>query len=240
MKILIIDNNIDQDYWGAADLRRLTASFSRHGTVVVRRAPQEDLPSSPSSFDRIIVSGSKTSCLEDAPWISKLLDFIKQTVDKNKPYLGVCYGHQTLVRALGGKELLKKSENPELGWTKIQIREPSLLFNGMVNGIGKTFYSFSSHNEEVSQLPPGLRHLAQSELCQIQACQLGDQPIFGIQFHPEKPLADAKKTLLKAKQDAKKNRALLSSLLHPDRSDELYDSKIGEIIFKNFLEMGHS
>ena len=225
MKILIIDNMIDRDCWGSQDLCELVRKVSKD-TIYVRRAPHDDLPTSPKTFDRIILSGSKTSALDDAPWISQLHHFVRKAVDLGKPFLGVCYGHQTLVRALGGKANVRKADSPELGWTQIKISEPSSLMEGLPS----TFYSFSSHYDEVSELPTGMKRLAFSKDCLIQACQLEKLPIYGIQFHPEKNLEDAKNKLLE-----KKRTGFPTQLLNPDCSDDLYDPQIGETLFTNFL-----
>lgn len=197
MKILVIDNTIDPTSWGSRELVRFGALIPG-ASVFVRRAPEGDLPSSPAGFDRVIVSGSKTAATEDAPWISRLHEFILRTIDSGKPFLGVCYGHQSLVRALGGKETVQRAAVPEFGWTQIEIVETSPLFKGL----GSAFYSFSSHFDEVCRLPNGMRRLAQSEACGIQACQIEDQPVFGIQFHPEKNLQEAELTLLERKRSS--------------------------------------
>src|SRR4051794_27909940 len=101
MRILIIDNNIDPDAWGSSDLRRM-ASLAQGATVHTRRAPHGDLPANPAAYDRVLVSGSKTSCLDSAPWVESLHEFIRRTLDLGRPFLGVCYGHQSLIRSLGG------------------------------------------------------------------------------------------------------------------------------------------
>jgi GMP synthase (glutamine-hydrolysing) len=229
MKILVIDNNIDRDCWGSKDLCRL-AQLAAGATVYVRRAPENDLPKSPDEFDRIIVSGSKTSALADEPWIENLFAFIRRAVELKKPYLGVCYGHQALVRALGGsKEHVRVAATAEFGWTKIQLSsETSPLTQNLPN----QFYSFSAHFEEVSHLPRGMKTLAYSEDCAIQACQLESLPIFGIQFHPEKGLEETTKIL--------KDRKALKSppvLLNPTRSLKLYNPELGKTLFQNFLQV---
>ncbi|MCM2277702.1 MAG: type 1 glutamine amidotransferase [Oligoflexia bacterium] len=227
MRILIIDNNIEPRSWGAVDLARL-AKLAPGATVHVRRAPHDDLPPSPQPFDRLLVSGSKTSSLEDAPWISNLHDFIRHALDAGKPFLGICYGHQTLARVLAGKESVRKGARPEFGWSEIELLGSSPLFEGLP----RKFHTFSSHFEEVFRLPAGMRHLARSEACEIQACQLGDSPVFSVQFHPERPLEAAKASLAECKRLGRPK-----ALLRPEESEALFDPRIGETIFRNFLSV---
>lgn len=225
MRILIVDNNIDPDCWGAADLRRF-ATLVPGATVHVRRAPHDDLPRDIKGYDRVVVSGSKTSCLEEAPWITRLDEMIQSCLNEGKPYLGVCYGHQALVRTLAGKTSVRRGTTPEFGWTKIETLAPSPLFQGLP----KNFHSFSSHYEEAAILPPGMKLLARSQGCEIQACQLGDRPVFGIQFHPEKTLEEGAKTISNKRKNGEEH-----VLVNPDAGSKLYDAKVGETLFKNFF-----
>lgn len=225
MKVLIIDNTMDRDSWGSASLRSFVTN-SPDRTAFVRRAPQSDFPESPRNFDRIILSGSRTSCLEEGPWISQLDGFLKEALDLRKPVLGVCYGHQALNRVLGGKAALRKGPKGEFGWTKIRLLERAPLFTGLPD----EFWSFSSHYEEVATLPKGMRHLAQSDDCLIQACRHEDLPVYGIQFHPEKNLESANQSIQEWKKGEQSKR-----ILHEKTGDKLYDPKIGEKIFENFL-----
>jgi GMP synthase-like glutamine amidotransferase len=123
---------------------------------------------------------------------------------------------------------VRKSDVAEFGWTEIQILEPSPL----LEKIPASFYSFSAHFEEVSLLPKRMKRLASSKDCEIQACQLENLPIFGIQFHPEKNLQETKKILME-----RKKIGTPPFLLNANRSEELYDPKIGETIFKNFFQI---
>ncbi len=195
-------------------------------TLLVRRGPHNDIPGPELQFDRLVISGSGTSCLAEAPWISNLDELIRRTLDAGKPILGVCYGHQSVIRAMAGRQALRRAKAPEFGWTQIQITDPSPL----LNGLPKKFCSFSSHYEEVIELPKGLRKLAESDLCAIQAYQLEDRPVFGIQFHPEKDLIDAEK-IFKSRRAQGEGHILM----HPEKSEKLYDPAIGDTIFKNFF-----
>lgn len=227
MKVLIIDNNIDQDCWGSPDLVRY-AKLLPGAVIHVRRGPHDDLPKGPEGFDRVIASGSRTSALDDAPWVHRFHELIRNTVEIGTPFLGVCFGHQSLVRALGGKETVRKAAQPEFGWTRIEITRPSTLMDGLPS----VFHSFSAHFEEVGALPSGLRSIARSEDCAIQACQVEGKPAFGIQFHPEKNLLEGDKILRE-----KEKLGVPGRLLNPKRGKELYKPEIGEILFKNFLRL---
>ncbi len=230
MKILIIDCNIDPLCWGAKDLCQLALSQcpSPPGTTTyIRRAPHADLPRDISSFDRIIVSGSKTGAAEEAPWINQLLDLIRKAIDLRIPYLGVCYGHQMLVRAVGGLGSIRKSAQPEFGWISVELTGNSIL----TQGVSKRFDTFASHFDETHNLPSDFRILARSEWCDVQACQLSDLPIFGIQFHPEKSLEEGERILLERKK--KKDPPLL---IRPNQGTILHQTNIGEKLFNNFLK----
>lgn len=227
MKILVIDNNLDEDCWGSKDIVRFLKNDSEN-IITVRRGPHLDLNLSPTDFDKVIVSGSRASCLEESHWIDELDSFVSSFLKLNRPFLGICFGHQTLCRVLGGRKLLSKSNTPEFGWTKINIHHENLLFSGLSN----PFYSYSSHYEEVSELPSHTICLASSERCSIQAIQIKNKPQFGIQFHPEKLEEEGNKSLIK-KAKIKNDPSILG--LHS--SHLIYSKEVGEIIFNNFLNL---
>ena len=225
MKVLIIDNTRDQDSWGAADLRNfVTASADR--TAFVRRAPENDLPKSIRGYDRIILSGSRTSCLEEGPWVNQVDELVREALRERRPVLGVCYGHQVLNRVVGGRNVLRRGPTGEFGWTEIEIVERAPLFEGL----NDRFWSFSSHYEEVFELPRGMRLLAKSADCAIQACRLEDLPVYGVQFHPEKDLPSTEKSIAGWKKDDRRDK-----ISHPKGGPKYYDPNVGQKIFGNFL-----
>jgi GMP synthase (glutamine-hydrolysing) len=227
-KILIVDNHISRDDWGATELRD---EFSRisGATVYTRRAPELDLPKNLTSYDHIVVSGSITAADASGLWISQLIELIKKTIEAGKPFLGVCFGHQLLARALGGESTVGQTATPEYGWTKIQVKKPAEIFNGLP----ESFYSYSSHRDEVTQLHADLVPLASSERCQYQAMQLSGKPIFGIQFHPERKLEVAEQTLQMKKKKNPKDPTLLGVGI----GKKLYDPQVSQKIFENFVRL---
>jgi GMP synthase-like glutamine amidotransferase len=130
-----------------------------------------------------------------------------------------------LARALGGG--VAASELGEIGWTRIEVTGESKLFEGLP----REFYSFSSHFDEVNKLPGGFRKIASSDACGVQAMQLGEKPVFGIQFHPERDLAQGDARY----KSAAKEKADPRFILNAGKGPKLYDPKVGEKIFSNFL-----
>ena len=230
MRILIVDCNILPEYWGASDLVRF-GHLAADAIVHVRRAPHEDLPdlsSVRSRYDRVVISGSMTSILEEKPWISRFQEWIRQLMDRKIPLFGICYGHQIIIKILGEKTCVRRADQPEFGWSRIEVLHPSPLFKGLP----KVFYSFSSHYDEVCQLPPGVIHLANSKDCAIQAFHVDGKPIFGVQFHPERDLQGAKESVSEMKKKIRRE-----NFLNLDSGSRLYDPEISKTIFRNFFEL---
>jgi GMP synthase-like glutamine amidotransferase len=175
----------------------------------------------------VIVSGSKTDAIEQASWIDRLLDLIREAVAVKIPYLGVCFGHQMLARAFGEVTGLRKSQRPEYGWVEVRNLEQSPL----TRDLPRQFYSFAAHFDEVSVVPAGFRVLANSECCSVQACQLANLPVYGIQFHPEKNLEEGEK-ILQVRDDMQ----VPKELLNRHRGHLLYNPDVGRILIRNFLQ----
>ena len=127
----------------------------------------------------------------------------------------------------GTDEAVGLAKLGEIGWTKIEVTSDTKLFEGLP----REFYSFSSHYDEVKRVPEGFRSLARSSACGIQAMQLEGKPVFGIQFHPERDAASAERRYEKAKRDKTKPELVLNV----GRRKTLFDPKVGERIFGNFL-----
>src|SRR5215217_7450772 len=60
-------------------------------------------PESAGECDLYICTGSKFSVYDEEDWILRLKDFVKEIYESGKKYAGICFGHQMLAEALGGK-----------------------------------------------------------------------------------------------------------------------------------------
>jgi GMP synthase (glutamine-hydrolysing) len=237
LKILILDTTREPSSFGSPHLFALALRTAPKGSeVVVRRAP--DLDFDPGiEADAVLVSGSITSCIPPYEgWVSRFDEYLTHQIRTQKPVLGVCFGHQSLARCLfrmhGLEPALCKSPKPEVGWQTMRLTGDSVLFRGLE----PEFTSYQSHYEEVAELPPGTRLLAESSRCRVQAFEVEGAPVFGIQFHPEHGPDYAEKTL--KQKIAKGERG--DWILHPGRSHELFDETVGNTIFGNFFKLAQS
>jgi GMP synthase (glutamine-hydrolysing) len=221
VKILIIDNNIDQPWGFCGDFRRYL-----EGEIVVRRGPQSDLPANPGAFTHVILSGSKTSCLDSSPWTLELIDFVQKTAEREIPLLGVSYGHQIIVKAFGGESAVRRSATPEIGWVEIKQERPHAL----LAGLPERFHTFQSHFEEVARLPSGFIATASSERCAIQAYYVQGRPIFGVQFHPERNAEEGQKSI-----DNQKKSAPGDCIFFDGQAKSVFTENVARTIFRNFL-----
>lgn len=150
-------------------------------TLAVRHIEEDLIPPLPE-FSGLVLTGSPASAYDKLPWITRLEDIVRDAAEMGLPLLGVCFGHQVVAQALGGRV-----EKNERGW-EIGDPEMTLTAEGAVDPIFEdtpmTFRAIQSHKDIVTALPDGAVHLAKSPLCEFQAFGVGDA-IRCVQFHPE-------------------------------------------------------
>ena len=122
----------------------------------------------------IILSGGPSSVYDkDAP----LAD--KSVFDLGIPVLGICYGLQFMVYALGGK--VRPAAKREYGHAKVEIEHSdSQLFQGLP----KLLAVWMSHGDEAEELPPGFRLTAKTPNA-VAAIENAERKMWAVQFHPE-------------------------------------------------------
>ncbi len=129
-----------------------------------------DLPESVHAADGWLITGSRHGVYEDHDWIPPLEDFIRDAITGKVPMVGVCFGHQIIAQALGGKV-----EKFGGGWA-----------------VGRQVYNFGGtgialnawHQDQVTELPPGATVVASNDFCAYAAIAYGDRALT-VQPHPE-------------------------------------------------------
>lgn len=132
-------------------------------------------------YDGFVITGSCNDAHGNDPWICKLLNLLVKLDSLKKKVLGICFGHQILSRALGGKVCRNIS-----GW---DIGVATVHFSSSSKQIGSLkmpalLSIIECHRDEVTELPPQAEVMAWSEKTGVEMFRYGDH-IMGIQGHPE-------------------------------------------------------
>ncbi|GME33525.1 Acetate kinase [Neofusicoccum parvum] len=131
-------------------------------------------------YDLVILSGGTADINAPDPWVLKMLDFVRATVaSSNVKLVGICWGHQAINIALGGK-LIMMEEGPELGVTTINLTtEGSEFFDFAKEKAQVNVHEF--HRRELAESAPGFVPLAEHN----QIFKSPDNRILTFQGHPE-------------------------------------------------------
>ncbi|XP_061347523.1 gamma-glutamyl peptidase 5-like isoform X1 [Gastrolobium bilobum] len=135
-------------------------------------------------YDGFVITGSISDAHGNDYWILKLC-FMLQTLDAmEKKVLGVCFGHQVLCRALGGRVGRSKT-----GWD-IGIRQVNFAKDLAPcsylerHEMPATLSIVEVHQDEVYEIPLGAEVIASSDKTGVEVFAIADH-ILGIQGHPE-------------------------------------------------------
>lgn len=142
---------------------------------------QQPLPDL-ANYNRVIITGSHSMATNGEPWSERLLPYIKMMQNTNTPTLGICYGHQIIARALGGK-IDFHPNGPQAGSTEITLtgagKQDPLL------GLSPESFKVNAGNSQrITELPADAVVLAGNDFEPHQAVRFGEK-MWGLQFHPE-------------------------------------------------------
>jgi GMP synthase-like glutamine amidotransferase len=134
------------------------------------RVEEMVFPTDVRDCDGWLITGSRHGAYEDHPFIAPLEEFIRAAYAAQVPLVGVCFGHQIIAQAMGGKV-----ERYAGGWS-----------------VGPTDYDFGGetvtlnawHRDQVTQVPDTATVIASNDFC-ANAALLYDDRMFTVQAHPE-------------------------------------------------------
>ncbi|MCL9783319.1 GMP synthase [Vibrio sp. S4M6] len=150
--------------------------------LVFYNAVDKHLPQSVCECEGYVISGSKFSVYDQDEWIVELSDFIRQVFDAEIKTIGICFGHQLIAQALGGK-VVKSPKGWGAGVAINQVLEQPRWFYTNVQSSGQLSL-IVSHQDQVVELPCNTKVLATNDFCP-NSIILIDQHFLGIQGHPE-------------------------------------------------------
>jgi GMP synthase (glutamine-hydrolysing) len=168
----------DFEDWFAAGLGPASVSLAE----VYRQQSLPRLDTLASDYDGIVITGSAAMVSERADWSERTAAWLKRAVASGIPVLGVCYGHQLLAHALGGRV----GANPrgrQIGTVRAQLL-PKAHGDPLLGFLPAEFTAQASHSEIVLALPRGAERLAVSPKDDNFALRFSANA-WGVQFHPE-------------------------------------------------------
>ena len=191
-----------------------------HGfTFQTYLALDSEFPQSPDDADGWLITGSKFGVYEDHAWIPPLEQLIRDIHDSGRPLVGICFGHQIIAQALGGK-VVKFSGGWAIGRQEYDFEGETLSLNAW-------------HQDQVVEKPEGARVVALNDFCANAALAYGDQ-IFTVQPHPEFG-AEAIEGLIRFRSEAIKEKELLEQAvenLSKPTANEILADKIAATFAK--------
>ena len=159
------------------------------GALLHRHAPEITLqsfdvcngewPAAPEVCEGYLCTGSRHSVDEDIEWIHQLKNFVRQLDEADKPFVGICFGHQMLAEALGGK-VAKAAGGWGVGVKSIEILQSENWMKPKQSALRLQYM----HQDQVVRLPENSVLLGQSDHCPAAMFRVG-QTMIGIQAHPE-------------------------------------------------------
>jgi len=138
-----------------------------------------EYPADIDEVDAYLITGSKSSVYDDKPWIATLIEFVQELDRRRKKLVGICFGHQLVAQALGGKT----GKSPK-GWgVGLHTHRFNTLPSWHDQGAPELDI-LVSHQDQVLVNAEGAQVLASSDFCENAVCQIGDH-ILTFQGHPE-------------------------------------------------------
>lgn len=134
----------------------------------------DEWPDAPEACDGWLITGSRFGVYDPEPFMEPLKQFIRDCAAAGRPQLGICFGHQIVAEAMGGKAV----KSPK-GWgTGIHH------YRMDVSGETVEWPLLVSHQDQVIEVPPTASVLGGSDFCPLGVLSY-DEPILTAQFHPE-------------------------------------------------------
>ena len=161
----LIPEHGDYDQIFPAFLSGQGFSFTNYAVVDM------EFPTAPDVVDGWLITGSKHGAYEDHPWIKPLEDLIRDIYARAIPLVGICFGHQIIAQALGGKV-----EKFAGGWAVgRQVYE--------LDGVGDVAIN-AWHQDQVTHVPSDAVVIGRNAFCENAALVYGDKAL-SFQPHPE-------------------------------------------------------
>jgi GMP synthase (glutamine-hydrolysing) len=143
----------------------------------------QELPD-PGEVSSAVITGSAAMVSQREDWSERTAHWLRGALEVYLPVLGVCYGHQLLAHALGGR-VGPNHRGREMGTVQVEM-EATSRSDELFAEYPASFRAQASHQESVLELPGSAVRLGRSELDENLVARF-TETAWGVQFHPEFP-----------------------------------------------------
>lgn len=186
MKICILENDtlapeIQPQYgsYGAMFVQLFRSVGAADWTFDIFHTPSGAYPTSFTSYDAVLLTGSQADAFSTEDWILTLRAQVTQLLAQKKKMLGVCFGHQMIALCLGA-HVARAPQGWGVGCMAYDWKPGELPLPPENDHMALLV----SHQDQVLDLPPRARLLASNAHCPIAAYTVG-KDVFCVQGHPE-------------------------------------------------------
>ena len=137
--------------------------------------PYNKFPADDPSVIGVILSGSPYSVYDPEAFRVDL-----SGIRGRLPILGICYGAQFMAQTYGGK--VEPAGSREYGRANLTYIDKG---NPLFKGFDDNSQVWMSHGDTITAIPEGFRCIASTDKVKYAAYQAQDEPLWGVQFHPE-------------------------------------------------------
>ena len=139
-----------------------------------------------SSFDAMLWTGSSLTSYHDVPEVRRQIDLMRAGLAAGVQGFGSCWALQIACLAAGGSVRLNPNGR-EFGLARKICLTPDGQKHKVFQNRSLCFDGFSSHFDEVDQLPPNSKRLAGNAHTRVQAAEIQYEKgtFIGLQYHPE-------------------------------------------------------
>jgi GMP synthase-like glutamine amidotransferase len=178
--LLLVGHVADTSTYIAGDYPELFGALLGPDVELVRYDLDEDrFPDSGAECDGWLLSPSRCSVYDAHPWIASAEDLLRELLATERPYVGICFGHQLVAQALGAR-VARSADGWEVGAHDYEI----VTGRAWMRPPRATIRLIASHEDQVLEVPDGAELLARADGCPIAGLTIGGRA-WTIQPHPE-------------------------------------------------------
>lgn len=181
-------------------------------------------------YGGFIAGGSPYSPLDDFPELPEAVALTQSIAKDGLPFLGVCFGFELLVHALGGT-IVHDPERAEFGTNEITLA-PEGERDPVFAGLPRHFLVQHGHECRADALPSSLIPLAENAIAPYQAVRKSGASIYGVQFHPELSRAD-----MRRRMDFYAGTKIGETYFSPERYERVRETPDAPRVIENFLRL---